>query len=133
MSVHSLSSLTWPAVRELAAGQAIAAGDAHCEAAAGRVDALNIADASRMASLIIMGQLHYCGKLRCLLWLQRIVCANVLAGFGMLLLDWYMQDEAFVFFESPDTARKGCSVLHMQIHYLCRRHHIVVQIRHNQK
>jgi hypothetical protein len=43
---------------------AIAGGDAHCEAAAGTVDALIVADVSRMASLIIMGQLQCCGMLR---------------------------------------------------------------------
>src|SRR5258705_11839674 len=88
---------------------AIAVGDAHCEAAAGMVDALIVADVSRMASLIIMGQLLYCGDAASLLWLQRIDRANVFAGFGTCLFERPVRGETCVFADSTDAARNDNS------------------------
>src|SRR5258705_5981831 len=82
----------------------MAVGGAHCEAAAGTVDALIAADVSRMASLIIMGQLVCCGMLRCLLRFQRIDRANAFADSGTCLFERHTRDALCV----PQVAR--CSL-----------------------
>jgi hypothetical protein len=75
----------------------MAFGAAHCEAAAGTVNVLIVADVSRMTSLIIMGQLQYCRMLRNHLRLQQIYRANAFAGFGTCLFERHLRDEVCVF------------------------------------
>src|SRR6185369_378608 len=110
--------------------------------------ALIVADVSRMASLIIMGQLQCGGMLRYHLRLQRIDCANAFAGFGTCLFERHaparlsgvdagarttMSTMSF----RPIAKRtlsalssktyhlrcEGCSMLHPHAHRRARRHH----------